>query len=253
MWKYGFASVLGTAHARASVPVQDTSAAAIFTDACGAEILVAAVSDGAGSAAQSHIGAQQACAMWLEAVRCWFAAGGNCVALTEDFLPRWIEAFQRHIETTAHDAGFEVEEYACTFLSAVVAPDCVVYFQLGDGAMIEAVEQSYNVVCWPQQGEYANMTNFLTDADAAQKCFVEVRPHAVTELALFTDGIQNLVLDYRTRTAHAPFFEPLFAWLRPHAAGHSRELSEALSVYLNSAKINARTDDDKTLLLATRR
>ncbi len=253
MWKYGFASVLGTAHARATVPVQDASAAAIFTDARGADVLVAVVSDGAGSAAKSHVGAQQACALWLEAVRTWLAAGGQCAQLTDEFLARWIEAFQRQIEATARDAGFEVDDYACTFLAAVVAPDCAAYFQLGDGAMIEAVENDYCVVCWPQQGEYANTTNFLTEADAASKCFVALRHHVVTELALFTDGIQNLVLDYRTRTAHAPFFEPLFAWLRPRAAGHSTELSEALSVYLNSAKINARTDDDKTLLLATRR
>jgi hypothetical protein len=253
MWKYGLASVIGTAHARARVPVQDASRATVCTDANNAEILLAVVSDGAGSAALAHLGAQMACDSWLEAVRAWFAAGRQCDQLTKDFLARWIAALQQHIETTAREASFEVEDYACTFLAAVIASDCAVYFQLGDGAMIEAVDSDYSVVCWPQQGEYANTTNFLTDADAAQKCFVEARHHAVTELALFTDGIQNLVLDYRARTAHAPFFEPLFAWLRPRAAGPSTELSEALSVYLNSAKINARTDDDKTLLLATRR
>jgi len=253
MWKYGFSSAIGTAHARASVPVQDASRATVLTDSNGAEILVAVVSDGAGSAALSHIGAQQACELWLEAVRTYVAAGGRVAPLAQDFLPHWIEAFQQQIESTARASGLEVEEYACTFLSAVIAPDCAAYFQLGDGAMIEAVGSDWNVVCWPQQGEYANTTHFLTEADAAQKCFVELRNHSVDEVALFTDGIQNLVLDYRTRTAHAPFFEPLFAWVRPRATGYSAELSEALSVYLNSAKMNARTDDDKTLVLATRR
>ena len=253
MWKYGFASIIGTAHARAQVPVQDASRAVALTDTQSAQILVAVVSDGAGSAAQSHLGSQRACDFWIEAVTAYVAAGGNIAQLVNDFLPRWIEAFQQQIVQAAHAAGWVVDDYACTFVAAVIAPDCAVYFQLGDGAMIEAANEGYNVVCWPQQGEYANTTNFLTEAEAANKCFVELRNHRVEEVALFTDGIQNLVLDYHTRTAHAPFFEPLFAWLRPRAAGYSTELSASLSVYLNSAKVNARTDDDKTLLLATRK
>jgi hypothetical protein len=253
MWKYGFASVLGTAHARAELPVQDASRATVITDSNGTEILIAVVSDGAGSAAQSHIGSARACDFWIETISTYLAAGGQCARLAHDFWPRWIDAFQQQIGQIAPAAGFVMNDYACTFVAAVIAPDCAVYFQLGDGAIIEATGENYQVVCWPQQGEYANTTHFLTEANAAQKCFVELRNHVVHEVALFTDGIQNLVLDQRTHTAHAPFFEPLFAWLRPRAAGLSAELSESLTVYLNSAKINARTDDDKTLLLATRK
>lgn len=253
MWKYGFASIIGTAHARAGLPVQDASRATVITDTHGAEVLIAVVSDGAGSAANSHVGSARACEFWIESVTAYFAVGGTSSAMAHDFLPRWIDAFQQQIVQIAREARFVMDDYACTFVAAVIAPDCAVYFQLGDGAMTEATSENYDVVCWPQQGEYANTTHFLTEANAAQKCFVELRNHVVHEVALFTDGIQNLVLDQRTRSAHAPFFEPLFAWLRPRAAGLSAELSESLSVYLNSAKINARTDDDKTLLLATRR
>jgi Protein phosphatase 2C len=253
MWKYGFASIIGTAHERATLPVQDASRAEVLMDAAGTEILVAVVSDGAGSAAKSHVGSQLTCDFWIESVAAYFTAGGHCEHLVNDFLPRWVALYQQRIEAISREAGCKVEDYACTFLSAVVAPHCAVYFQLGDGAMIEAVNGAYHVVCWPQQGEYANTTHFLTERNAAEKCFVELRNHEVEEVALFTDGIQNLVLDYRTRSAHTPFFESLFAWLRPRAAGFSTELSASLSVYLNSAKVNARTDDDKTLLLATRR
>src|SRR5262249_4336217 len=105
----------------------------------------------------------------------------------------------------------------------------------------------------PQQGEYANMTNFLTDVDAPDKVFRAQKSGVIDEIAIFTDGIQRLALDYQARSAHAPFFAPLFAWLRPRRGGYSRELSESLTVYLNSEKINSRTDDDKTLILATRK
>ncbi|HEX4951664.1 MAG TPA: PP2C family serine/threonine-protein phosphatase [Blastocatellia bacterium] len=253
MWKYGFASVIGTWHARAGVPLQDASRATVIRDARGAELLLAAVSDGAGSAAQSHIGSRLACEFWLEAVTEHCAAGGTLAELVDGFVPRWLMQCQQRFAQTAQVSGFTLEDYACTFLAAVVGAEEAVYVQLGDGAMIEAAGDDYNVVCWPQQGEYANSTNFLTDADAANKCFVERRKQRVDEVALFTDGVQSLVLDYRTRTAHAPFFAPLFAWLRPRGTGHSQELSQSLDVYLNSAKINARTDDDKTLILATRR
>jgi hypothetical protein len=97
------------------------------------------------------------------------------------------------------------------------------------------------------------MTNFLTDADAAEKVVRQTRSGAIDEVAIFTDGIQRLALDYRARSAHTPFFAPLFAWLRPRHRGYSRELSDSLAVYLNSEKINSRTDDDKTLILATRK
>ena len=141
-------------------------------------------------------------------------------------------------------------------LAVVVGQGSAVYFQIGDGAIVESRREEpdrYVVICWPQQGEYANTTNFLTDADAAAKIFVGLKSGAIDEVALFTDGIQSLVLDYRTQSAHSPFFAPLFAWLRPRAAGHSPELSDSLARYLNSEKINSRTDDDKTLILATRR
>jgi hypothetical protein len=62
-----------------------------------------------------------------------------------------------------------------------------------------------------------------------------------------------LALDFRAQTAYEPFFSPMFNWLRASADGRSVELSNSLTVYLASEKVNSRTDDDKTLILATRR
>lgn len=258
MWKYGFASVLGTSHAKTGAPLQDACGAEVMPDAAGARALVAVVSDGAGSAAQAQIGSRLACDLFLADVKGYFASGGTVAQLSQEFIARWIARFQQAVQQQA--GTHTIVDYACTLLAAVISPENAVYFQLGDGAMVAALcEQgpeeadNFTIICWPQQGEYANTTNFLTDADAAEKCFFVRHEQRVEEVALFTDGIQNLVLDYRTKTAHAPFFTPLFAWLRPRALGFSEELSQALAVYLNSDKMNARTDDDKTLLLATRR
>lgn len=256
MWKFGFASVVGTSHAKSATLLQDACRAEVLTNKGGAEILLAVVSDGAGSAAQAHIGATLACELFLADVKSYFASGGTVSHLSQEFITWWIERFRQAVRQQAETSQHVIADFACTFLAAVIGPDCAVYFQLGDGAMVQATcgaRDNYDIVCWPQQGEYANTTNFLTDADAPQKCFFTQQNQAVEEVALFTDGIQNLVLDYRTKTAHAPFFMPLFAWLRPRPMGFSEELSRSLAVYLNSEKINARTDDDKTLILASRK
>ena len=71
-------------------------------------------------------------------------------------------------------------------------------------------------------------------------------------MALLTDGLQGLALRFDTREAHGPFFEPMFARLRAEGEGEPESLREELRAFLGSAPVNQRTDDDKTLVLATR-
>jgi hypothetical protein len=52
------------------------------------------------------------------------------------------------------------------------------------------------------------------------------------------------------RVGHRPFFEPLFARLRGTVSGD--ELNEPLRQFLASPRVAQRSDDDKTLILATR-
>jgi hypothetical protein len=65
--------------------------------------------------------------------------------------------------------------------------------------------------------------------------------------------LQRLALHYEGRTAHAPFFRPMFAPVRAADPGRAETLSTQLAAFLGSQPVNARTDDDKTLVLATRR
>jgi len=75
---------------------------------------------------------------------------------------------------------------------------------------------------------------------------------ALSEVALFTDGLQNLVLDYKENSPHSPFFDHMLTPLRSTGAGEQQGLSSALEDFLKSPRVNERTDDDKTLLLASR-
>jgi Protein phosphatase 2C len=256
MWKYGFSSVAGTFHTRSSMPGQDACAAEVISDAWGNEVLIAVASDGAGSALQGQVGSRMACQLFLERVKAHFASSGDCRGLANGFIEDWVAQFQQFVATQAGEEGLGMQDFACTLLAAVVCHEQAAYFQIGDGAIVASrrdEKDCYHCVWWPQQGEYANTTNFLTDAGAVDKIFRRLKSSSIDEIAIFTDGIQSLVLNYRTRSAHSPFFSPLFRWLRPRGRGYSQELSNSLAAYLSSEKINARTDDDRTLVLATRR
>lgn len=146
------------------------------------------------------------------------------------------------------------KDFASTFVGAVVGENASAFFQVGDGGMVVKAEgeEGYQPVFWPQSGQYANETYFVTDREVRLQ--FAARTGGIDEIALFSDGLQRLVLTVRQRAAYAPFFHDLFGQLRRKAKreGLSKPLSGGLARFLGSGRINARTDDDKTLVLATR-
>jgi hypothetical protein len=73
-----------------------------------------------------------------------------------------------------------------------------------------------------------------------------------SELAVFSDGIERLALDFNNQTASERFFDPMFAPLASMSPGRNRLLSASLRRYLDSPRVLERTDDDKSLVLARR-
>lgn len=255
-WKYVFASVAGTSHSKQGRPCQDSASCSLITGTGGQAALVAVASDGAGSARRAEAGSALVCSLFVEEIRLLFEGGGGARQITREFVEGWVKRFQNLITLRAGAEGLQPRDFASTFLATVIGSDCAVFTQIGDGAIvISSVEEDdqFRCVFWPQQGQYANTTYFLTDEDAAGRLDYGMSDRPINELALFTDGLQGLALHYQTRSAHAPFFLPIFSWLRPISGGYSEKLSSSLASFLDSKKVNERTDDDKTLILATRR
>jgi Protein phosphatase 2C len=254
-WRYAYASIAGTSHDKSGAPCQDAGSCRVVEVAGGEPILLAMASDGAGSARRSEEGARLAVALFLDEF------GAACrergiLAVDRPFILAWLTKLRRRIGARAARAGMRAGDYACTALGAVIAEDRAVFFQIGDGAIVFSARQhagDYDWVFWPQHGEFANTTNFVTQRDAARALEIEMHSGAIDEVALFTDGIERLVLDLRARTAHAPFFRPLFGWLAGTKPPETSAVSPALLQYLASKQICDRTDDDKTLIMATRR
>jgi hypothetical protein len=255
-WKYIHSSVAGTSHAKNGAPCQDTSACRVFTPAEGQPVFVAVASDGAGSARRAEAGSALACALFLDEMSMLFETGGAAADITREFVSGWLTRLRNEVVLRAEAEGLRPRDYACTLLAAVVGTDNAAFMQVGDGAIVipsREEPEEYCWVFWPQQGEYANTTNFATEPEAAERLEFELVNERVNEVALLTDGLQNLALHFQTQTAHAPFFRPMFEWLRPAPEDRLEKLSASLAAFLDSTKVNDCTDDDKTLILATRR
>jgi hypothetical protein len=252
-WRTAFASSIGTSHQKSGIVCQDAGGCRIVKAANGMEVLVAAVSDGAGTAKRSDIGSALAVESFLERFAEAVARAPDLKAIDRNFVDEWFDDIRDAIGARAARDGAEPNDYACTLLGAVVGPDTAAYVQIGDGAIVVSSEDvsGYSWIFWPQHGEYANSTYFITQDGAERVLQFEIQP-AMDEIAIFSDGIERLVLDMAAKTVHGPAFRPIFEWLAGTEPDHSGAPSPGLAAYLGSDHVNRRTDDDKTLVMATR-
>jgi serine/threonine protein phosphatase PrpC len=252
-WHVVGASVRGTSHLKTMTPCQDSCAYMVMESGT----LLAAVSDGAGSAARSDLGSQQAVNQTLEIL---FAElldrrPANHRTWGDLLFETFCETRRRVLRLTAEEGG-QPRDYACTLTILIADDDWLVSGQIGDGyAAVQTTREDLVAIAEPQRGEYADSTYFITDEQAADvfvgrvyRQGLDIGP--VRSLAAMTDGLTNLAIDRRSAQPHRPFFKPLMQ-VPGKIRDHETALTE-LYEFLVSDRINARTDDDKTLVLAGR-
>ncbi|MBE7157788.1 MAG: protein phosphatase 2C domain-containing protein [Rhodospirillales bacterium] len=245
-WHCVGASVLGTSHRQTGKPCQDYCSWQFAT--LGEEaVAIIALADGAGSAARSEEGSRLVVETLLhEASR----YEGSPKQITDDDAAEWLHNVRRTIEAHAIEEGCAVDAFHATALLAVLGEMRSVFVQVGDGGWVVEDKEGFRAATWPQTGEYANVTVFVTSDDALAKMQFVVIDEEITAVAGFTDGVQSMCLDLAARNPHAPFFDRVFAPL--HTCKDASDLHAPLIVLLDSAVVNQRTDDDKTLVLACR-
>ncbi len=238
----------GVSHERGGKPCQDAHAYGLLESGA----LVAAVADGAGSAAMSEVGAEIAARTAVEAVAGLQRSKG--VPRNEDewnlLLLGALEAAKRAVELEAVVRGVDARDLATTLLLVVATQHRVDAAQVGDGAIVIGAEDgTVFALTTPQGGEFVNETSFLILPDAISRAECAHWEGTIRNLAIFSDGLQRLALRLPGGEAHAPFFSPLFRFvsdLEVDADG-----KDQLASFLRSPKITERADDDLTLLLAT--
>jgi hypothetical protein len=192
----------------------------------------------------------------MKGVERHFGRGLGVVDIDETVARGWIAETASQLREVADESGGSISDYACTLLASVVSDDAAAFLQIGDGAIVvsQGEEDGWAYVFWPQHGEFVNTTNFVTSAKAGDESLFELARHRVEEIAMFSDGIENLVLHKASKTVHEPFFRGVMAPVRRLPSdGVDERLSQELCAYLQSPRVCERTDDDKTLVLATRR
>lgn len=252
-WRIAAASAPGTSHAKLGIPCQDAHVVNLFPDRNGKNVLVVVVSDGAGSAAKAEAGSWLTCSSVAEAAQAYLI-NGKVSDISRDVALSWVGIVQQAVDTRAKEDNGVAKDYACTMLVAIVGEDAAAFLQVGDGATVVSDDEGWCWVHWPQHGEFANMTNFVTEPNAEEKLAFDLCPRRIDEVAVFSDGIERLVLHESSKSVFDPFFDRMFPAVRSlDRDGLNCKLSASLENYLNSEIINDKTDDDKTLVLATRR
>ena len=238
-WRAYGASVRGTSHTRTGLPCQDAHGWRSLPVG-----IACAVADGLGSAAQADVGAQIVVAAALDSLAADLA--GDTAAVEGAMRAAFAAAREALVKASA-DAL--LRDFATTLLLAAATADWIAVGQIGDGAVVGRwPDGRLETLSLPQRGEYANETTPLTAADALEHLRVAVWPAPMAALVLFSDGLQALALDLGSGAPFAPFFAPFLQALAdpfdPAAIG------ERLAAFLASPRVCARTDDDKTLLVA---
>ena len=249
MWRYIAQSQQGSSHVADDIRCQDSNRVCIVGENA-ASTLIACIADGAGSAQHSDVGSRIACETVIEKARACFDEHGGFDEMQRDDALIWCEEIQQRIHDAALDRNCSERDLATTLSVAIVAPSLSIFFQIGDGGIIVRSHGVYGIVFWPQSGEYANSTNFVTVDDFRDRLDFLSLKFDCADVALLTDGLQRLALALDHRTPHVRFFEPLFNVLR--ASNDVVTLNEGLLGFLSSEAVQTRSDDDTTLILASR-
>ena len=244
-WSVLGESVAGTAHLARNLPCQDAFRFRLF--GTNEEWLLLVVTDGAGSASHSEHGARVACDEFIRRIE----TSDPAELFTRETMCALFTQVSNLLFVEAEHLGVSVRELACTLLLALVGPTNAVFAQVGDGAIVLGTGENYHTVFWPEPAEYANTTDFLTDVQCLEHLQFTTITDKIIEVAVFTDGLQRLALDFANRCPPPAFFQPLFNTLRNTTDPET--LTEPFRQFLASPRVNERTDDDKTLLLALRR
>lgn len=265
-WRIAKASIIGTGHIGANMPCQDNHYYMQIDD-----MLIAAVSDGLGSAAHSEIGSEIVTKRAVTYIADYF--GSLKPSQKQRRFWPWhkqpdpappptapaLETVCREAFTTARAAlitqastdSKELRDYACTLLVAVVLADQWVVMHIGDGAVVGVFQDdNTRTLSIPDNGEFINVTMPLTSTDYLTNLRFTHNTEALQGVGLVSDGVQPMCINYKTGEAYDGFFRPLIQWIRTNK--DMAQADKAMAQMLDTPRFRQKSDDDMTLFLAVR-
>jgi len=281
-WRAVARSEIGTSHQKQQMPCQDYGDYRIFKD-----VIVGAVADGAGSAKYSDVGAKLAVetvlnylsehlqqpketgflykgsllkvffakhlGLWVSFIQNQRNRRGRLsqsfsLAEAERLFAKTTKKAIAELHKKADSSDYSFNDLACTLLVFVATPQWVAAMQIGDGFMVVRPQNSEHQLLFnPDKGEFVNETTFITSANALDEMQVDVLQGQQEFICASTDGLEKVAIRMSDWKPFAPFFQPLEQYLSE--TSNPEEENEYVINFLKSERLNARTDDDKTLLL----
>jgi hypothetical protein len=255
MWRFAGASVIGSSHTQLGTACQDACRFGAVNQADDA-IFWAVVADGAGSSAHGGSAASHVCSAIAARVAA-FLERTHCPPheVAEATVRDWLKLARKELVSMASKAHRPpmLHAYACTVLGAALGAKGGFWFQIGDGAIVLRTSAgTYSLATWPDNVDYPDVTHFVIEVDYKDYIKFGHLPAELDALAILSDGLQLLALDYAARAPHNAFFESPLTSLAKCQPGHATHFETQLADFLSEGRVNARTNDDKTLVLACR-
>lgn len=287
-WQICSVTVTGPSHAQMGEGCQDRCG--IGTAGPVGEVLLLAIADGAGSAKYGAEGAALVVETWLAHFTALFSekkkeptqeappveteqhdspaplsdAGpaadadsqpdhesGPAALSEEGFRLEALEVL-RHVregaQRLAEARGCDAGEFNATLLGAVLLPGASFFGQVGDGCWVGSNGTCLGCLTWPTAGEFASQTVFAGSRSAPEVLQCVVTGPEVRAIAGFTDGVERIALQLAQQLPEPGFFGPVFESVRQSGSALERELA----AFLESERVCAESDDDKTLLILVR-
>lgn len=242
------ASAIGKSHIDGGIPCQDAFALNAIDD-----ILIAAVCDGAGSAALSDVGSNLVASALVSAIADQYRSGEAMHLLDVEAFKIKIEALvavaRTSLESLAQTENRMLGDYSATLVGVVTSADQGYFFHIGDGLAIaqSAAPENGNIISLPENGEYANETYFITGTEWAAHLRVTPIGNPINMVALMSDGAMPFVMSKGNTDFHRPFIEPVAKYLESVSEVDG---SKALEGTLSDVRTYQITSDDKALLIA---
>lgn len=239
-WIVGGGVATGTMHVATGIKCQDACAYLAQGDT-----LFACIADGAGTAPLSHMGSTFVTQEFLQLCSRQFLYKMYVQKEARNWLNEAIKALHYGLLREAHTLAVPISHLATTFTACIATPSYIVAAQIGDGFLVGGGHASFNLLLWEEHKEFINETHFLTDKSYKARI---LSTSAYDFLALGTDGVSSVAIDPYQKIAHEGFFSPFQEYLSTQP--FEDELEGELKKFLNSERLNKKTEDDKTLLVA---
>ncbi len=243
MWHTQQIEVTGKGHILNSIPCQDKT----YT-LCENGVTAIALADGAGSQPLSHYGAMCA-TKTICRVLCDKFDVFSTVSSPFDMKQDIILAVQNEIKQKAYELKSNIKALSCTLLAVAVKGDKYLIFHIGDGVIGFQKEGKILVASKPENGEFANTTNFITSKNAILNAKVMRGTQSKLEgFILISDGCENTLYE-KQKEKLSPILKVLLERTEMLKSEQSQKmLNEIMSEY-----ISANTYDDCSIVLMSRK